>query len=723
MKKIININFHSRVIPIEETAYDILRKYVESLKKHFAGEEGGDEIVNDIENRFAELFSDRLKKGATCITDADVEEIINSMGRPEDFDQDEDSKSAGKRSSANYAEEAAGDEPRRLCRSENDKMLGGVCGGLGAYLKIDSSVVRVIFALLILGFGTGVLLYLILWVVLPSGSTSTKIRKRLFRDPDHRVVGGVASGLAAYFNIEVWIPRVIFCLPLIAGLLASIFHRVWFDFDGFNFISRGFGGTLSILYVILWIVLPEAQTASEKLEMRGEKIDIESIKNTIKSDLEGFRQKATSVGAEMKERAEQFGNELKDRSSGIRKDISSVNIPRQGIGHAIGVLFKAFFLFISVIVTFALVMALVGLIFTGPVVLPFKNYIIQGFWQNMMAWSVLLLFIILPVVGLLTWLIRRIIGVRRGSNYLGYTFGSLWVIGLISFIFLLASISRHFSTRNGVNQEIPISGPGNGKLIVKIDDSRPYYMESEWMGMNWNRRGPFFDISDDSLTLNTVRVNVVRSKDSDWHLQVQKISRGRTPKEAGQTASEINFQVEQKDSLLLLGRGFAITPQQQFRNQQVLVVIEMPIGKRIFMNSNLDEYHWFNINRRWNNNGYNINFDDDDNRYDGWDSDVEYIMTEHGLERTNGKFQSDGEQPEKAERPENPERKENPEKKEKPENLDSLNKKSNNPKGDYRYHKQKTASSAAIHGPLTEGRPVNRFPESGSAVVLLSSLG
>ena len=720
MKKIININFHSRVIPIEETAYDILRKYVESLKKHFAGEEGGDEIVNDIENRFAELFSDRLKKGSTCITDADVEEIINSMGRPEDFDQDEDPKSSGKRASSAYAEEAPGDETRRLHRSENDKMLGGVCGGLAAYLKIDSSVVRVIFALLILGFGTGVLLYLILWVVLPSGSTVTKIRKRLFRDPDHRVVGGVASGLAAYFNIEVWIPRVIFCLPLIAGLLASIFHRVWFDFDGFNFISRGFGGTLSILYVILWIVLPEAQTASEKLEMRGEKIDIESIKNTIKGDLEGFRQKATVVGAEMKERAEQFGNELKDRSSGIRRDISSVNIPRQGIGHAIGVLFKAFFLFISVIVTFALVMALIGLIFTGPVVLPFKNYIIQGFWQNMMAWSVLLLFIILPVVGLLTWLIRRIIGVRRGSNYLGYTFGSLWVIGLISFIFLLASISRHFSTRNGVNQEIPISAPGNGKLIVKIDDSRPYYMESEWMGMNWNRRGPFFDISDDSLTLNTVRVNIVKSKDSDWHLQVQKISRGRTSKEAGQTASEINFQVEQKDSLLLLGRGFAITPQQQFRNQQVLVMIEMPIGKRIFMNSNLDEYHWFNINRRWGNNGYNINFDDDDNRYDGWDSDVEYVMTEHGLERTSSSFRGDSDLPEKPERQEKPEKKEAPER---PEGVDSTNKKNNNPNGEYRYHKPKTASSAAIQGPGTEGKPVNPFPESGSAVVLLSSLG
>jgi phage shock protein PspC (stress-responsive transcriptional regulator) len=717
MKKIININFHSRVIPIEESAYDILRKYVESLKKHFAGEEGGDEIVNDIENRFAELFSDRLKKGATCITDADVDQIINSMGRPEDFDQDEDPKPNGAKQSAGFAQETVSEEPHRLFRSENDKMLGGVCGGLAAYLKIDSSIVRIVFALLMLGFGTGILIYLILWIVLPSKSIVTKIKKRLFRDPDHRVVAGVASGLASYFNVEIWIPRVIFCLPLITGVLASILRRGWFNFEGFNFISGGFGGSLLILYVILWIVLPEAQTASEKLEMRGEKIDLESIKNTIKSDLEGFRQKASVVGAEIKEKAEQFGNEMKDRSGSIRRDISSINGPRQGIGHAIGVLFKAFFLFISVIVTFALVMALIGLIFTGPVVLPLKIYLIQGFWQNMMAWSVLLFFIILPVVGLLTWLIRRIIGVRRGSNYLGYTFGSLWVIGLISLIFLAASISRHFSTRNGVSQEIPISAPVNGKLIVKVDDSKPYFLESDWMGINWNRKGPFFDISDDSLTLNTIRVNVVKSKDSSWHLQIQKLSRGNTTAEAGRTASEINFQVNQQDSLLLLGRGFAIKPNEQFRNQQVLVVVEMPVGKRIFMSANLDEYHWFTINRKWRNNGINIDFDDDEYRYDGWDSDAEYIMTEHGLEKSDRTFQNDREQPEK------PERKENPEKPERKEHADSLNNKNDNPNGDYRYHKQKATTSAAIPVPASETKVINKFPETSSAVVLLSSLG
>ena len=73
----------------------------------------------------------------------------------------------------------------------------------------------------------------------------------------------------------------------------------------------------------------------------------------------------------------------------------------------------------------------------------------------------------------------------------------------------------------------------------------------------------------------------------------------------------------------------------------------MPVGKRIYLNSNLDEYRWFNVSRSWRDDGMNINFDDDDNRYDGWDTDVEYVMTDHGLERTNSNLRSDSEQPEK----------------------------------------------------------------------------
>src|SRR3954470_2866026 len=86
MKKISNINLSGRVIPIEDSAYERLQRYIESLRRYFANEEGRDEIINDIESRIAELMSEKIRKGATAITEDDVNEIIASMGRPEDFD-------------------------------------------------------------------------------------------------------------------------------------------------------------------------------------------------------------------------------------------------------------------------------------------------------------------------------------------------------------------------------------------------------------------------------------------------------------------------------------------------------------------------------------------------------------------------------------------------------------------------------------------------------------
>jgi len=139
MKKVININFQGRVIPIEETAYDILKAYIESLSKFFANEEGNEEIINDIEGRIAELFAEVLKKGSTCITDEDINAIINSMGRPEDFEAEEANVQAqlgaeGKKQNSSFQGDAKTESSRgRLYRDDNDKLLGGVCAGMANY--------------------------------------------------------------------------------------------------------------------------------------------------------------------------------------------------------------------------------------------------------------------------------------------------------------------------------------------------------------------------------------------------------------------------------------------------------------------------------------------------------------------------------------------------------------------------------------------------------------
>ncbi len=447
------------------------------------------------------------------------------------------------RTGAIFPEPLPYEEPRRLYRAGNDKILGGVCAGLANYLRLDPAIVRILFVLITFGWGFGFLLYIVLWIVLPTRSLPTNARKRLYRNSDDRVIAGVASGLAAYFHIDVWIPRLIFALPLILGIVSSIFQSAWwfhFHFGGPVFFTGGFGGTLFVTYLILWMVLPEAVTASEKLEMRGEKVDLESIKNTVKSDLENFKGRAKEMGTEMQERFQQVGKEMGPQ---IRENVQNFSAEAgplarktgQGIGHAIGVLFKAFFLFIAGLIAFVLIMVLASLVFRGDGVLDLKNYILSGFWQNFFAWASFILFLVTPVAALLTWLIRRITGIRSRTHYLGYMFATLWIIGLISFIALAGMVMNNFRSRQHTEDEIALTQPLHGKLVVKAQESSTRYFDTDWWfddDWNWRHHGPFYNLNEDSLMLTTVRVNLLKSDDSSYHVKIFRFSRGNNARTA-----------------------------------------------------------------------------------------------------------------------------------------------------------------------------------------------
>lgn len=647
MKKVININFQGRVIPIEETAYEILKQYIESLRRYFAQEEGKDEIINDIENRIAELFDGNLKKGAVCITDADVSAVMASMGRPEDFEEQDATYGTGSQGSAT-ASEAAGsyatdnshmkEDTRRFRRAENDKVLGGVCAGIAHYFKIDPAVVRILFALIAFGgFGFGIILYIVLWAILPAETLETNVRKRLYRDPDSKVIGGVASGLAAYFNIETWIPRLAFLLPFLLSFLPNVFNWGWGHWRGPWVAFSGLGGTFFITYIILWIVLPKAVTASEKLEMRGEKIDLESIKNTVQEELQGVKGRAQKAGAVFSEKATAMGQEFskiaQEKSQVFASEVKPIaRKAGTGIGNAIGVIFKAFFLGIAGIIAFALMAVLIALFYSGVGVFPLKNFLLEGFWQNFLAWSVLALFIGIPIIAIIVWIVRRIMGVRSRNQYLGYAFGSLWIIGLVSAITLLSMLVRNFRTRTSTTEEAVITQPTTGSMIIKVAEGKVKYYTSDFFDGEF----PFLSINEDSMLLNTVRVKLVKSDDTAYHVKKVKFARGNTPLIAETNASSIQFAVAQKDSILSLAKGFPISKNNKFRNQQVLVVVEVPVGKKIMVDRSVDWYDWFNINvdRR---KGVNIDWDDRwDNSY-SWSSNVQYTMTTEGLERTDKK--------------------------------------------------------------------------------------
>lgn len=654
MKKVININFQGRVIPIEETAYDILKQYIESLRRYFAGEEGRDEIINDIEGRIAELFNENLKKGSTCITDTDVTDIINSIGRPEDFEGEEAKVQSQlgaeeQKSNAGYSEEQArSEQPRqRLYRDEADKILGGVCAGIANYLRIDPAIVRILFAIITFGgFGTGFLVYVLLWMILPSRSLErSSIRKRLFRNPEEKVVAGVASGIAAYFNIAVWIPRLIFAFPLVAAVIISVFRSIFWDFDqGPSIIFGSFGSSLFIIYVILWAVIPEAKSASEKLEMRGEKVDLNSIKNTIQEDLEHFKSKAEKWGSEFSQKAQQWGKEVGDTFGQKGKQFGtevSAAAQRSGsrLWHAIGIVFKAFFLFIAGIIAFALLIGLVGLLAGGVNFFPLKNFLLDGFWQNSLAWATLILFLGVPVVALITWLVRRMIRVKSKSPYLGYTFASLWIIGLVSALMLAASIARSYSAKTGIEEKVNITQPSKNKLFVSVANDKINYYDVNWMGIHhsdwYDNDALFYGISEDSVLVRTVQVRIVKSNDADYHVQLVKLSHGKTPAIARNNAQRINFTVQQQDSVLVLPDGFVLTTDMKYHNQQAVVIIEVPVGKKIELDRRVKDYKWFNIEFRYRHNrGWNVDWEDNWNESYDWKDNVEYVMTEKGLHST-----------------------------------------------------------------------------------------
>lgn len=639
MKKVININFQGRVIPIEESAFEILKLYIESLRRYFANEEGRDEIINDIEGRIGELFAERLKTGSTCITDDDVNNVIAGMGRPEDFEAQEgevppasSAQPSSGGSSANQSYQRPGTRGS-LYRNADDKILGGVCSGLANYLNIDPIIVRIVFILL---SGALFWVYILLWIVVPSKSIESNITKRLYRSADEKVIAGVGGGIAAYFNIAPWIPRVIFALPFILSLISGGFNSWLWDWD-FGLVPRIVSGSVGwamvINYIILWIAVPVANTATEKLEMRGEKVDLNSIANTVKEDLEQFRVKAEKFGSEMKTSAQKFGQEASSQFKTYSAR-TATGVRSSGFTHAIGVIIKAFFIFIFAIIALALFGAFLGLVFGGIAFAPMQGFIFEGKMQTILAWTTLVLVLLLPMVALITWGIRRIMGVRSKRHSVGYGFLSLWIFGLVSGIILFYMVVRNFKRNVMLDEEqIAIVQPNN-KLYVDVEKKDWKQYDNQFFGFDVDNDFPWYTKGDDSLLINTVRISMVKSNDSAYHVYRIRGSRGRTDEAARETAEKIVFEPVTTDSVITFPRGFFISRDEKFRNQRVWIVVEIPVGKSVEFSNRISDWDWMEMNNRMSEDY--VDWETIGNIYQPVPG-REYIMHEDGRPRAGGK--------------------------------------------------------------------------------------
>ena len=252
MKKTFTVNIGHSIFNIDEDAYEILNRYLDSIKSYFITIESEGEIIKDFELRIAENFSFNTSDNKKSIDLKDVKSMIEIMGTLDDFKE----VYGNDQSDENHTNE---DFDNKLYRDSSNRILGGVCSGIAQYFKIDPIIVRILFFLF---SGFGLIAYLILWIGVPIKDFDPNLRKTLYRDKENSVLGGVAKGLSNYFKMEVTLIRLIF------------------------FISVFFGGFGLLVYLFLWVFTKEAKTIGQKMNMSGFNVNLSNIEDFIKKKLD-----------------------------------------------------------------------------------------------------------------------------------------------------------------------------------------------------------------------------------------------------------------------------------------------------------------------------------------------------------------------------------------------------------------------------------------------------
>lgn len=247
MNKTFTINIGYSIFNIEERAYDILNKYLSSIKAYFSTIDNDSEIIKDFELRIAENFLSKISSSKQCINLNDVKEMIEIMGSLDDF------KEIYKETKSESPKEDQ--KSGKLYRDSSNRIIAGLCSGIAEYFHIDPIIIRTLFFIAV---PLNIIVYIIFWIGIPSKDFDPNLRKILYRDKENGVFGGVSKGLSNYLKIDVSIIRIVFVVSLF------------------------FGGAGLLFYLLLWFFTKEAKTIGEKMNMSGFNVNLSNLEDFIK---------------------------------------------------------------------------------------------------------------------------------------------------------------------------------------------------------------------------------------------------------------------------------------------------------------------------------------------------------------------------------------------------------------------------------------------------------
>ncbi|EAR12439.1 hypothetical protein PI23P_07435 [Polaribacter irgensii 23-P] len=512
MNKTININLGGFFFHIDEIAYEKLRRYLNSISSSLSDDsQGRNEIISDIEARISELLSEKIKDSRQVVSESDIEDIIVIMGQPEDYSEPE----------ASYSEP-------NFSQSKNN--------------------------------ATG---------------------KKLFRDGEDKFLGGVASGIAHYFNMDtIWIRL---------GLLALFF-------------GAGFG---ILIYSILWILLPEARTTAEKLQMHGEAVNIDNIEKKIREEFtnvsDSVRSAAHHASDKIKDGAHEFSEKIGQTFSGKKKKNNGLQDFINTIEKIIRIFFKIFGKFIGFLLVFTAATVILCLIIGGFSIGSFEFLNIESnfisypdffYAATLPRW--MLTISLLTLIGI-PFLILLVLGLRilssnlkRFSKTASLTLLGIWFIALLIVIFTAVEFGTNHSNFGKYVQKYPLKIASKDTLVLKIrNDDAIHYQHN----LKRNSKKHEVEVNGNLLIYtNDIHLNIKRSTSNAAYLIIQKTSYAASSAKARKSAEEIKYEYTIEKNNLILNAFFLTDLKNVFKDEEVEITVYVPEKTIIYLDNSVKKF-------------------------------------------------------------------------------------------------------------------------------------
>lgn len=502
MKKTYTANIGGLVYHIEEDAYERLNSYLKSLRVAFGTTAGGDEIIADIELRISELFQQKLHPGKEVITMADVDDVIKTMGRPED-----------------YINEGGADTAW-----EDAKETG-----------------------------------------------YSHTRRRIYRDPDNKVVGGVCSGISAYFGWDPIVLRLIFAIMFVAY------------------------GSGVLLYLILLIIIPEAKTTAEKLQMHGDPVNVDNISRKVS---ESVRSAYDSLNRN------DFGARVGDFFQNLFHLIGT--LLHQAVKVA-GKLIGAVLLIAGITGLLVVVTLLLGVnnslsFMDGGYSLAevagiYNQYIFESEGQKILFYASLALVVVIPLIAFLFWGIQILSRRRSKGTAVSITLVVLWVAGCFGLIATSLSFSGVLRSHSESEVEIALAQPSDSLLILSSNASTKYTS----FGLEWEELCISKNFLPERVTFpGSGSTNVIElenatltidqnASDSLVKLIATVEAFGSTNREAEISSRKIKPNVVSTGDSLFVSRYITLQEGEKLRGQHIQYRLLLPVGMKVKLTKSAEE--------------------------------------------------------------------------------------------------------------------------------------